>query len=342
MTSLVKGHSFHLSAHLDGVYNSRTVSSGVVTSQSAESAIVQVHESDLTGVSTSSGSLTGVPMSTKLLDDVLETTVPLFIPYDSLKEATIAASGFTTGQKGGKDSSEIAISYEQPGSARIAWIGNRKKQFYAFPSSNGGKSSVPSSLGDVVSRMAGEDSVYQKYDHLYSATHSIPSVNYTSVDVDSIKPTRVKIPKWVRPIVCTSPAPQESTGGVTVYPPGKYIVIFGFVTMRARNKANTTFEIASGATATTGWAFWLKVLIKVITYAIELAAVAGIPPESDSTPAVWTNSTNLDLDVAPLEPLRLRAATFATRNRGVYEGMSSESRSPSGKTRKSKLKIVSK
>jgi len=342
MTSLVNGHVFHLSAHLDGVYNSRTVSSGVVTSQSAESAIVQVHESDMTGVSTSSGSLFGVPQSTKLLDEVLETTVPLFIPYDSLKEATIAASGFTTGQKGGKDASEIALSYEQPGSARIAWIGNRKKQFYAFPSSNGGKSAVPSSLGDVVARMAGEDSVYAKYDHLYSATHSIPSINYTSVDVDSVKPTRVKIPKWVRPIVCTAQSPAEATSGATVYPPGKYIVIFGFVTMKARNKATSLYDTLGGANATTGWAFWLKVLIKVITYAIELAAVAGVPPEVDSTPAVWTNPSNLDLDVTPLDPLRLRAATFATRSRGAYESLSLESRSPPGKPRKSKLKVVSK
>jgi len=324
--AVVTDHSFFLSPNRLGVYNSRTVDSGVITTQNSESPIVQIHESDVTGVSTAYGSFTS-----DWNDSVLETTVPLYLPYDTLKDAVSAASGFEAGSKG-KNASEIALAFSAPGSARIAWIGNRKKNFYCFTNTNSGKNAVPGSLGEVMERMLGSESSYAKYDCSYSSLHSVSSVHYATADVDSVKPTKVRIPKWVRPIVCTQAAPALATNGSTVYPPGKYIVIFGFVSMKARNDVPVFgVDALSG-----GWSFWLKVLVKVVVYALELAAVEGIEPPTDLTPAVWTAPSNLESTQTPpdYDALLVASREFAARARLAYKALATPNRIPLSKKRK--------
>jgi hypothetical protein len=323
--AVVSAHPFTLSPHLRGIYNSRTLTSGVVTTQASESPITQIHESDVTGFSTATGELTE---AVGPLNEVLETTLPLFLPYDTLKDAVAAAAGFEAGNKG-KGSSEIAMAFETPGSARIAWIGNRKKHFYAFTKSNGGRQSVPSSLNDVVDRMLGGDKSYSLSDLSYNVVHSVASIQYSTADVSAVAPTRVKIPKWVRPIVCTDAAPAATVSGVTVYPPGKFIVIFGFVTIKARNDVPQLTAPASG------WAFWLKVLIKVVTYAIELATVAGLGESIDDSPAIWATPSNLgQVSIADMEAQISRANEFSARAKLAYQSLLSPIRAPLPKRRK--------
>jgi len=287
---------------------------------------VQIHESDLTGVSTAYGTY-----SADEANSVLETTVPLYLPYDTLKDAVAAASGFEAGNKG-KNASEIAMAFEAPGSARIAWIGNRKKNFYCFTGTNSGKNAVPGSLGEVMERMLGGESSYNKYDCAYSSLHSACSIHYSTVDVDSEKPTKVRIPKWVRPIVCTQATPALAANGSTIYPPDKYIVIFGFASLKARTDTPT---MQLGALAG-GWSFWVKVLVKVIVYALELAAVDGIAPPADSTPAGWTVSSNLDPSqpLVDYDALLVRSKGFAARARLAYKALLSPDRVPLSKKRK--------
>jgi len=325
--AVVSAHTFSLTPHLSGVYNSRTLASGVITTQASESPIVQIHESDISGVSTSAGDVYDI---NNPLNEVLETTIPLFLPYDTIKDAVAAAAGFEAGKKG-KDGSEIAMSFESPGSVRIAWIGNRKKHFYAFTKANSGKASVPTSLGDVVERMMGGEHTYSQKDMSYNVLHSVASVQYTTADISTVNPTKIKIPKWVRPIVCTDPAPALAVNGSTIYPPGKFIVIFGFATIKARNDSP---QLSAG-----GWAFWCKILVKVVAYAIELAAVAGITEPTDSTPAVWTTTSNLGTNQTPDVASQItRANEFSARARLAYKSLLTTARAPPLKRRKIKSK----
>lgn len=254
------------------------------------SPIVQVHEREISGFASQYGVTT--PQVGEAT--VSEITVPVYLAYEDHSSAIAAASGLQSG-KGGLG--EVALAFDRPGSVRIAWLGNRRKTFYhTVTPENSSESGLPVSLQQVYARMSGNQ-FYAKTDGLYSAMHSLPSVQYEYVDVKEVEATKVRIPKSVRPIVCGDKSPDAPSNGATIYPPGKYIVLFGFATMRCN-----TMERGQIARATTpitnpddaGWVFWMKVIVKVVIYAIEVAAAVGQPMPDDSTAPVWQARSNLE------------------------------------------------
>jgi len=287
--SIQNQEAFFLSAHKDGVYNSRTTDEGGITNISANAPHVQIHERDITGLCVPTGSLVSAE---DIRSSVSEVSVPVYLAYDDVKSALSAAAGMDFNARAG---SEIAIAMDTPGTVRMAWLCHRKQNFNTF--TNGFKinstttvNGFPDSLGNVIEYMVGAQT-YNKPDAFYSALHSIPSIRYVSKDVKSVEVTKVKIPGDIRPVVFTSPTPDKASNGSTIYPPGKYIVLFGFATMRCRNFSTMSSNLFSPQ----GWSFWLKVLVKVIVYALEVAAISGtIARPPDSTPAAWTVTSNLD------------------------------------------------
>jgi len=300
MSIALTGHSdpFHLSSHLNGIYNARTSGEGGITATNTQAPITQVHEREISGLAVASG-VTG---EVSEINGVTEVTVPIYLAYDDVKSAVAAASGLKAG-KGGLG--EVAIAFERPGTVRCAWLGNRKRQYYHFDSTNAsGTVAHPASLQQVYERMS--DHMYSKAgDGLFSAIHSVPSVHYTQHDVKEVECTKIKIPRSVRPIVCSSPAPNKATNGSTVYPPGKFIVLFGFATMRC-NSGESKDAVLSTPTylGDGGWAFWLKTIVEVIVYAVEIAAALGQSYPTDSTPPAWASVSNL-LDGAQGDTLPL-------------------------------------
>jgi len=303
VAGIVTTQPFALSAHVNGIYNARTISDGGITSHTTNEPIVQVHEREITGIAVPSGISAQEGNAS-----VSEVTIPVYLAYDDAASALHAAAGMRAG-KGG--AGEVSLAFERPGTVKIAWLGNRKKQFYQFTHrAQNDTPSMPDSLQTVFDRMT--DRVYAKEDGMFSTLHSVPSVQYQSVDVKEVECTRIKIPKATRPIVSTDPAPATAANGSTVYPPGKYIVLFGFATMRCNNAMSSSLTaVATTFVAEKGWGFWLKVCVEVVLYAIEIASVLGTPYPGDSTPAFWTVESNLvqgGADSIPvLDPSRLAA-----------------------------------
>jgi len=281
---------FYLSAQKNGIYNSRTTLDGGITQISANAPIVQMHERDITGLCTPPGTQdAGSDFANPIVSEVV---VPVYLAYDDVRSATAAAAGMDFNARAG---SEIALAMDVPGTLRMAWLCHRKTNFYvsAAGTKNGSTATslaAPDSLGAVIEHML-DYQMYTKADGLFSALHSMPAIRYVSKDIKSVEVTKLRIPGDIRPLVVTTPAPDKATNGSTIYPPGKYIVLFGFASMRCRNFA----PISNGISALQGWSFWLKVLVKVVVYALEVAAAAGtLAPFPDSTPALWTAASNLD------------------------------------------------
>lgn len=279
---------FALSAHKSGVYNARTTSDGGITSITTVKPVAQCHEREVSGVAISSGSLT-----TSDKHAVSEISVPVYLAYDDEASAVSAAAGMTGGSDG---MGKVDLAFDRPGTAKIAWLTDRKKRFHISEKTEDSNSSIlPDSLQTVYERMQ-KHWFYSKRDGGFSALHALPNVLYTEVDVKEVEVTRVSIPSKVTPLVCMSPAPNVASNGSTVYPPGKYIVLFGFATLRCSSSNVGIGRLASwidAGGAETGWVFWMKVIVKVVVNAVEIAAAVGASYPTDSTPAAWTASSNL-------------------------------------------------
>jgi hypothetical protein len=274
-----------LSAHKDGVYNARTEIDGGVTSVTTLKPLVQCHEREISGVAVSTGNL-----ATGTKRGVSEITVPVYLAYDDEASAVSAAAGIT-GDSGGMG--KIDLAFDRPGTAKIAWLTDRKKRFHISEKTEDSATPyLPDSLQTVFQRMQ-KHRFYSKKDGGFSGLHALPSVSYTEVDVKEVEVTRVSIPSKVTPLVCSQPAPPVAANGSTVYPPGMFIVLFGFATLRCSTSEIVTSSSGVAVTTETGWVFWLKVIAKVVVNAIEIAAALGAPYPQDSTSAAWTASSNL-------------------------------------------------
>jgi hypothetical protein len=263
--------------------------------------------------------------------------VPIYLAYDDVKSATAAAAGMDFNARAG---SEIALAMDTPGTLRMAWLCHRKQNFYTSTFGNKNVNSsltvtgIPDSLGSVLDNMLGCQ-YYTKPDGLYTSLHSMPAIRYVSKDVKTVEVTKVKIPGDIRPLVCITPTPAKASNGSTVYPPGKYIVIFGFATIRCRNFSTMTNSIV----AIQGWSFWLKVLVKVLVYALEVAAVAGaITAPPDSTPASWTAPSNLDPNFVGSNPSPEVLSARLSSLRALLQAQSAQSGFQGLRTKKRKLK----